>query len=154
MSHSSAGASGTGGDAYLGKDEGRAPMPSEVAAVFEAFLPAHREPLLGVRALILEVAAEAGVGPLTETLKWGEPAYLTEATKAGSTVRLGVKDGVPAVFFICHSGLVDGFQADFPELSYLGSRGIALGPELDRGALSICLQRALTFHRAKREARK
>ena len=32
-------------------------------------------------------ALETEAGPLTETLKWGEPAYLTEATGSGSTGR-------------------------------------------------------------------
>ena len=128
-------------------------MPPAVAAVFAGYPDAARARLVDVRALIFEVADEAGVGPLTETLKWGEPAYLTEATKAGSTVRLAVKGGRPAVFFICHTGLVDGFRADFPELPYLGNRGIAVEAATDRAALAICLMRALTFHRAKREAR-
>jgi len=128
-------------------------MPPEVAAAFDGYPAPARAQLVGVRALIFDVAAEAEVGPLTETLKWGEPAYLTEATKAGSTVRLGVKDGRPAVFFICTSGLVDGFRADFPELPYLGNRGIALEDGTDRAALALCLRRALTHHRLKRKAR-
>lgn len=44
-----------------------------------------------MRRLIVATAAEtSGVGPLTEMLKWGEPAYLTEATVSGSTIRLGL----------------------------------------------------------------
>lgn len=128
-------------------------MPPEVAAVFQSFTEAARARLEEVRLLIINVADEAGVGPLTETLKWGEPAYLTAASKAGSTVRLGVTEGRPAVFFICTSGLVDGFRADFPELTYLGNRGIALDDEAPREALALCLRRALTHHRTKRKVR-
>ena len=128
-------------------------MPSDVAAVFTAFPAPARERLEVVRSLIFDVAEEAEVGPLTEMLKWGEPAYLTEASKAGSTVRLGVKGGQPVVFFICTSGLVDGFRADFPELSYLGNRGIAVEGDVDLDALALCLRRALTHHRSKRKVR-
>ncbi len=64
------------------------PMPAGVAAAFSVFPDRVRARLLEVRDLIFETAASAGgVGPLTETLKWGEPAYLTEATGSGSTIR-------------------------------------------------------------------
>ena len=129
-------------------------MPEDVTAVFAAYPAAVRGCLEEVRALVFKVAEDVDVGPLTETLKWGEPAYLTAATKAGSTVRLGMSGGQPAVFFICHTGLVDGFKADFPEaFSYLGNRGIALEDGFDRAALAICLARALTYHRDKRKVR-
>lgn len=141
------------GKAYLGRDEGAGAMPPDVAAVFAGYPSEVRVPLEAVRALIFEVAGEAEVGPLTETLKWGQPAYLTAATRAGSTVRLGVKDGRPEVFFICTSGLVDRFREDFPELPYLGQRGILLEDALDEGALALCLRRALTYHRGKRTGR-
>ena len=55
---------------------------NEIDAVFASYPHAVRQCLDAVRALIIEVAMERDVGPLTETLKWGEPAYLTEATKA------------------------------------------------------------------------
>lgn len=124
-------------------------MPSDVAAVIGQY-PTR---LLQVRDLIFDLADKLDVGPLTETLKWGEPAYLTETTKAGSTVRLALKDGQPAVFFVCNSGLVEGFRADFPELSYLGRRGILLDERADDGLLELCISRALTFHRNKKRAK-
>ena len=124
-------------------------MPSDVAAVIGQY-PTR---LLQVRDLIFDLANKLDVGPLTETLKWGEPAYLTETTKAGSTVRLALKDGQPAVFFVCNSGLVEGFRADFPELSYLGRRGILLDERADDGLLELCISRALTFHRNKKRAK-
>ena len=51
--------------------------------------------LMTLRALIFDVAAKTdGVGALDETLKWGEPAYLTRS-KSGSTIRLGWKASAP-----------------------------------------------------------
>ncbi len=129
-------------------------MPSDVRAVFAGYPEAARARLLEVRGLLFDLAGEIGAGPLAETLKWGEPAYLTQATRAGSTVRLGLSGGDPAVFFICHTGLVDGFRADFPEVfSYLGNRGLVLGEGYDRDVLAICLTRALSYHRKKRRVR-
>ena len=64
-------------------------MPENVKAAFAALPDAAKEELISVRNSLFSLAEEIDVGPLTETLKWGDPAYLTEATRAGSTVRLG-----------------------------------------------------------------
>ena len=131
-------------------------MPADVAAVFSAF-PAHvRARLLEVRELIFETAADTeGVGPLTETLKWGEPAYLTEATGSGSTIRLGwfrssARDC--AVLFNCRTTLVDDFRSQFPDVfAYEKNRAILLdaGKKLLEAPLSACLKMALTYHRRR-----
>lgn len=76
-------------------------QPPEVKAAFGRFTPNNRDVLRNVRRLILDLAAgNPRIGPLTETLKWSEPAYLTEATKDGSTLRLGETRGdrKPALF--------------------------------------------------------
>jgi len=129
-------------------------MPANVSDVFATMPEPARRVLMDVRDRIFAIAAETEVGPLTETLKWGQPSYLTEATKAGTTLRLGLtKGGQAAVFFTCHTRLVDGFRADFPDaLTYLGNRGIQLDASVDWPALDHCLARALTYHRAKRKS--
>jgi len=61
----------------------------QVAALFKAYPAAVRAKLMALRELVLDTAARtAGVGPLTETLKWGQPSYLTEETGSGTTVRI------------------------------------------------------------------
>jgi len=110
--------------------------------------------LLKVRSLIFEVAKTHDVGPITETLKWGQPSYLTEETKSGSTIRLGLLKGDAAVFLNCNTTLVDGFRSDFPDaFEYSGNRALLLNSQSDDAALAICLGRALTYHRDKRKAR-
>jgi len=89
---------------------------------------------------------------LTETLRWGQPAYLTKATKSGSTVRLHTTKtpGEAAVFFICHTGLVNRFRDLFPgALPYRETRAIVFGAqdEVDEDALAQCLSMALTYKR-------
>lgn len=133
------------------------PVPAAVSAAFDAFPMPVRTRLLAVRGLIFETAAAtAGVGPLTETLKWGEPAYLTEATASGSTIRLGQPkgaDGECAVLFNCRTTLVDDFRTHFPDVfTYQGNRAILLdvnGP-LPTRPLAICLGMALTYHLGQR----
>lgn len=128
------------------------PKPAPVAAAFDAFPAPVRKKLDRVRALIFDVAAKTeGVGPLTETLKWGEPAYLTEVTKSGSTVRLGWPKREPdkaAVYFICTTNLVSDFRSLWPDLTYEGDRAILLplDRELPEG-LGACIGMALTYHR-------
>ena len=49
-----------------------------VAAKFQSYPLSMRTKLMALRELILETAADtAEVGEIEETLKWGEPAYLT-----------------------------------------------------------------------------
>jgi hypothetical protein len=127
-----------------------------VARAFAAYPPDLRRRLLELRGLILDTAAATpGVGELEETLKWGEPAYLTSASKSGSSLRLGPVRSSPsryALYFNCKTTLVDTFRTRFPvELRYEGNRAIVLeagqAPPLD--TLSFCIQAALIYHRRK-----
>ena len=131
-----------------------APMPAGVAAAFSVFPDRVRARLLEVRDLIFETSARAkGVGPLTETLKWGEPAYLTEATGSGSTIRLGrSSERECAVLFNCRTTLVDDFRSQFPDVfAYEKNRAVLLdaGEPLPEIPLSACLLMALTYHRRR-----
>ncbi|HBS49254.1 MAG TPA: hypothetical protein DEA05_03805 [Rhodobacteraceae bacterium] len=131
-------------------------LPDPVAAALAAHPPFIRAQLLQVRAEIFALARETGTGPLTETLKWGEPAYLTEATKAGTTIRLGRvrRRSGAAVLFNCRTTLIDGLRDQFGDLfQFDGNRALILPEAPDRAALRLCLARALTYHRDKRTAR-
>ena len=133
--------------------------PFESAAVEEAFAacpPAMRKRLLTLRDLIFKTAAStAGVGEIAETLKWGQPAYVTSQSKSGNTIRIGWRKGNPspyAVYFNCHTTLVDTFRTLFPrEFRYEGNRAIVFN-ELDivpTRTLRFCIATALTYQRDK-----
>jgi hypothetical protein len=146
-------------DARLDRMPAAPPMPPKIAAAFDALPPAARERLAQLRALIFETAAATpGVGPITETLKWGEPAYLTEATKSGSTIRLGVTRSDPprcAVYLNCKTTLVEEYRAAFSDVfAFEGARAVLLDPEtpLPRHALAHAIAMALAYHRRKRRA--
>jgi len=134
-------------------------LPAEVQGAFERYPVPVRERLLAVRALIYETAMDTdGVGPLTETLKWGEPAYLTEETGSGSTIRLGVVRDAPetaAVFVNCRTTLVDSFRSIAPDLDYRGDRALLLpaAGALPVDSLRRCLALALAYKQVKRVAR-
>ncbi len=123
-----------------------------VSGVFAAYPAAVRRKLMLLRELVFAVAAKTdGVGPLRETLKWGQPSYLTEETGSGTTVRidrLKKGDGY-AGYFHCQSGLIDTFREIYPnKFKFEGKRAIVFG-EKDRvrvRALGHCIGLALTHH--------
>ena len=137
-------------------DKEAAEAPEEVAAVFAGYPEGAAGRLLELRALILTTAAEIdGVGQLTETLKWGEPAYLTQASKSGSTIRIGWKASDPenvAMYLNCQTTLVDTYRTRFPELTYQGNRAInfSASQSLPRDSVRECIALALTYHRDKK----
>ena len=130
-----------------------------VEAVFGAYPRPVRTKLLTLRRLIFDTArTTAGVGPLQETLKWGQPSYLTSETKSGSTIRIDqVKPGADryAVYFHCQTDLVETFRELYPELRYGGNRSILLDlkERLPEAALRHCVALALTYHLNKRKPR-
>lgn len=108
---------------------------------------------LGLRELILETAAQdRRIGTLTETLKWREPSYLTEATKSGTTLRFDWKSQKPSklgIFVNCRTSLIHSFQDIFSDqLMFEGMRAIWLdiNKPLPRDILSICIGKTLTYH--------
>jgi hypothetical protein len=142
----------------IAKDRrGGVPDPG-VEAVFRAYPAPLRTRLLALRRLIFDTARlTKGVGALDETLKWGQPSYLTSQTKSGSTIRIDrVKsaDNQYAVYFHCQTDLVETFRQLYPtELSYGGNRSILLNTDddLPEAALRHCVALALTYHLRKRK---
>jgi hypothetical protein len=132
---------------------------SDVASVFKAYPPGIRAKLMALRELVFDTAARtAGVGQLTETLKWGQPSYLTDGTGSGTTVRIDRLKGGDgyAVYFHCQSGLVGQFRELYPDtFRYEGKRAIvfASGDRVPARALRHCIALALTHHSRKKKPR-
>lgn len=130
------------------------PVPDAVSHALSRHPDIVRDRLLEIRLLIYSVAADIGdIGPLTETLKWGEPAYLTEISRSGTTIRLGVTPRVPqdsALLFNCKTSLIGMFRTAFPtDFTFEGNRALVIPADraLPRGPLMVCLSAALTYHR-------
>ncbi|NND09004.1 MAG: DUF1801 domain-containing protein [Saprospiraceae bacterium] len=124
-----------------------------VELVFEKYPEFARTKLLQLRNIILGVAEEsANVSEIEETLKWGEPSYLT---KNGSTIRIDWKSKTPnqyAVYFKCTSKLVPSFEAVFNDtFNYEGNRAIVfqMKDKLPVEALKKCIAAGLTYHSVK-----
>jgi hypothetical protein len=137
-----------------------APTDPTVAAAFDACAPAQRAALLALRGLILETAAETpGVGPLIETLKWGEPAYLPAKARVGTTVRInalkGSADGY-ALFVHCQTRLMESYRHLYPDsFVFEGDRALlfSTAQAVPEAALKHCVALALTYHLGKQVPR-
>jgi hypothetical protein len=124
-----------------------------VELVFAQYPDAMRKKMLGLRALVIETASEIeGIRELEETLKWGEPSYLT---KYGSTLRMDWKSKNPgqyAMYFKCTSRLVETFRTVFGhEFMYEGNRAIIfkMDDKIPTKSLKLCIRAALTYHKVK-----
>jgi hypothetical protein len=139
------------------KKPSAASATSAVDAVFDAYPKPVKARLLALRRLILDTAKTTrGVGALEETLKWGQPSYLTRETKSGSTIRIDQvkpEPGQYAVYFHCQTNLVETFRELYPQLRYGGNRSILLDAQdkLPEAALRHCVALALTYHLGKRK---
>ena len=131
-----------------------------MASVFAAYPAAMRAKLILLRELILWTATRtAGVGPVKEALKWGQPSYLTPITHSGSTIRIGLvtpsRDEY-AIFFHCQTSLVGTFKKRFgPTFRYAGNRALVFSASdrLPKSELSECIATALTYHLKKKRRR-
>ena len=107
--------------------------------------------MLFLRETIFNVAGEHDIGPVEETLKWNEPAYLANT---GSTIRVNWDKGQYRIYFNCRSKLVATFKEIYPDtFDYHNLRAIyfadiesikAVLPELKH-----CIKLSLIYHRVK-----
>jgi hypothetical protein len=129
---------------------------AQVAAVFRSYPRSVAAKLRALRRLILDVASSIeGVGPVEETLRWGQPSYLTAQSGSGSTIRIDrvrSRTGRYAMYFHCRTTLVETFRRRYPgTFRYEGNRAILFeaNEKVPVGALSRCIALALTYHRSR-----
>lgn len=128
-----------------------------VEQVFNSYEAPVREALLELRTLVLETARGLSdktpkMGPVLETLKWGQPSYLPKKPRIGSTVRIDAITGGDhdfGMYFHCQTTLIAGFREQYPD-QFVFSGNRALLFSTDKGwpddALRHCVAQALTYH--------
>lgn len=126
---------------------------ANVTRVFEGYPKHIQARMMSLRQLIAQTASEnESVGEIEETLKWGEPSYLS---CNGSTIRMGWKNARPdeyAMYFHCQTKLVDTFRELYRDkLSFEGNRAIVFNANDDVPVdeLKHCVLLALTYHDRK-----
>jgi hypothetical protein len=126
--------------------------PADVDSVFSSYPDDLRSALLVLRDLIFATAREtAAVGAIEETLKWGQPAYLT--TRSGSTIRIAPtgprSDYDYGMYFICQTNLVEQFEKQYGDVfAYEKRRALlfTIGEDIPEVELQECVAMALTYH--------
>ena len=128
----------------------------DVKAAFDLHPPPLRAALLHLRDLIYAVAEQTpATGQLVETLKWGQPAYLTEKPKSGTTIRIDADTGHGgdyALFVPCSTNLIEMWREHYPNLTYGGTRSVHFKSDTPLPAAEIghCIALAMTYHQHKR----
>jgi hypothetical protein len=123
-----------------------------VAQTFDSYPDNMRDKLLHLRQLVIDTANDIGIGELEETLKWGEPSYLT---KQGSTIRVAWRKSSPnqyAIYFNCKTQLIDTFREIYPDtFHYEANRAIVFEAQdkLPVDALTHCITLSLRYHSIK-----
>lgn len=125
----------------------------EVLSLIHSYPENARDGLGYLRNLIIETAEETeGIESLDETLKWGEPSYLT---KHGSTLRIDWKKSDPdyvAMYFHCKTTLIDTIKELYRDLfQFEGNRAIRfkIGEKIPTQELKHCISLSLTYHKRK-----
>jgi len=129
----------------------------KTSPAFEAKLASYpdfvRDKMLYLRELINETAEEISeITELEETLKWGEPSFLT---KNGSTLRMDWKQKSPdqyAMYFKCTSRLVETFKMVFgDQFEYEKNRAIVfqMDQEVPSKEIKQCIKATLLYHKVK-----
>lgn len=108
-----------------------------------------------LRELVIKTAKEIPeLKNLHETLKWGEPSFVT---KHGSTLRMDWKKKTPdqyQMYFKCTSRLVETFKKKYGDFfEYENNRAIIfqLDQKISVSELKQCIKATLNYHKVKHE---
>ena len=108
--------------------------------------------LYQIRELIFGVAKQDGISDILETLKWGEPSYISHI---GSTIRFDWKAKLPdqyCIYFNCKTSLIETFKEVYGDtFTYEGNRAIVLkiDQDLPLTELAHCISMSLRYKEIK-----
>lgn len=110
------------------------------------------------RTLFHEIAKKNDLGPLDESLKWGQPAWRPRRPRTGSTLRMtwsATSTDTLAFFVDCKTDLAARMRDVYPDLTRNDGRrqlGVDLTAPLPEQAIAHLAQMTFTYHRTKRAA--
>jgi len=125
----------------------------EILAVIAAYPAEAKHKFLLLRRLVYQSANTLGlIDNLVETLKWGEPSYISPC---GSTLRIAWKASNAnciAVYFHCKTCLIETIKELYPKLFKIeGNRAIILNLDepFAEAQLEHCIGLSLSYHQIK-----
>ena len=130
--------------------------PSPLLSRIATWPVSAKEMLWRCRAIFHDVAEQAKVGTLDETLKWGQPSWRPSKSRTGSTLRIDWNPKFPdrlSFFVDCKTDLAARMQTLYPDLPENdGQRHLAitLSAPLPEQAITHLADMTFTYHRAKR----
>jgi len=135
----------------------RHPIPDDIEQKLNDYPDNARRVLLRIREIILKTAANnPAIGPLSETLKWGEPSFLTTKSKSGSTIRMAWKPAMAdhvGLYFNCQTTLVETMRDIYPD-SFLYQKNRAalvnISAPLPTDPIAHICEMAMTYHLDKK----
>ena len=127
-------------------------MDLSVKHKFESYPESISILLYQIRDLIFNVAKQDGITDITETLKWGEPSFVS---KVGSTIRIDWKAKHPdqyCIYFNCKTSLIETFKEIYGDtFTYEGNRAIVfkINQLVPYKELSHCISMSLRYKKIK-----
>ena len=127
-------------------------MEKQIHTVVQHYPQHAQDKFRLIHQLMLDTAKQAQLGTVEESIKWGEPSFVTTH---GSPVRIAWKESSPeqiGIFFICTTRLVDTFRELYDDtLTLHENRAIHLHLDdpLPESELKHCLQMAFNYHKVK-----
>lgn len=129
----------------------------EVAVIFAEYPESILNKLLELREMIFDTAKQnPEIGPIEETLKWGQPSYLPSKTHSGTTIRIDkIKhtENEYAIYVPCSTTLLGDFKKKFgSKFSYEKNRAIhfTTDEELPKKEIKMLITMAFTYHLNKK----
>ncbi|UWR23723.1 hypothetical protein [Sulfitobacter sp. S190] len=130
-------------------------MDDPFADIVDKWPRTARARFAAVRALVLRAARDAEVGPLDESLKWGQPAWRPRRPRQGSTLRMSYAPATPDrinLFVDCKTNLADTVRQLYPDdFTFKGNRLLALSLTAPLPAQAIGHLAVLTFTYHRRD---
>lgn len=120
-------------------------------AVQQAFDLSDRQrgrDMLHLRQMIYDTAMDLNIGPISETLKWGQPSYVPTTPKTGTAVRIGApKTGGVGLYVHCQTDIIGPLAAAFPATVTIdGNRGLLFHHGIDDSAATALITAAFTYY--------
>lgn len=114
-----------------------------------------RSGFAAIRKIILDTANDIPDLTILETLKWGQPSWLPDRPRIGSTLRANWSPDAPdrlSLFVHCQTTLAATLRDLYPDaFTYDGKRAlhIDLAAPLPEQAIAHCAELTLTYHRKR-----
>jgi hypothetical protein len=129
-------------------------MNKELKAKYNSYPTSIKKEILELRELIFEVIEKDDeIDFYEETLKWGEPSFLTKSS--GSTLRIDWKTKNPdciSLFVNCRTKIISIFKELYPnDFQYIGNREIrlSLNDTYSKNKLKKCIEVVLKYNLIK-----